>query len=67
MTSFKLHRSADYTPEMHQATDRYEAAVNGLASARTTDDFAEWQAELAKSKALYGRACLKLDQARRGA
>jgi hypothetical protein len=62
---FRLTRAPDYTPEMHGATDRYEAAVKGSAVARTANEMAEWATELARAKALYGRALLKLDRARR--
>lgn len=63
--TFKLQRPADYTPEMHRATDRYEAAVNGVTRAETADDLAEWQTELSRARALYSRECLKLEKARR--
>jgi hypothetical protein len=62
---FRLQRGNDWSPELHAATTRYEAALDAVSDARRPDVYAAALAEVEAADAVRKTLMLALDKQRR--
>lgn len=62
---FRLHRASDYSPELHAATTRYEAASDAVADAKTPEGYGATLAQFEAAEAARRPLMLALDKQRR--